>query len=82
MAERGARTLKTLDAPNRIYWAGVWFAFGLGIVVGGAMTRAASWAQVGVVLLAMLAAFGSWYTAGAIVGIMLVMIAEAVGVIG
>lgn len=69
-------TQKTSDI-NRVYWAGVWFAFGLGSVVAQLMGVTAG-AKPGLIVAAFALSFGSWYTSGILVAAMLIAIFEKV----
>ena len=80
----GKELRKLNSSTNKTYWAGVYFAFGLGMVIGlaAASAKGGGWLRLGAALGAALASFGSWYTAGALIGIMLVGIADMVEVFG
>ena len=67
-----------MKEENKVYWAGVWFALGIGITIFTVLTEGAS---SGIALLAILfvvvvAALGSWLTSGVAVAAMLMLVLE------
>jgi hypothetical protein len=61
---------------NKAYWAGVWFACGIGMVLVNGLVPELGWLYLAAVVGMLLASFGSWYTAGVMIAALLITILE------